>query len=670
MSANHKRAEEPSLPTRKKTLFFFVMILSPFLLLALLEVSLRIIGYGPNLALFTTEQLAGNTYHVMNHEVKRRYFSRVPFNPSTSPDFFSDPKPEGTFRIFCLGGSTTVGYPYWYNGSFSSFLRDRMSRLFPDRTLEIINVGMTATNSFTVVDMAKDLLAYEPDLLIVYDGHNEFYGALGVASNESAGNARWMAKLYLKLIHFKSFLALQDIVGFATGFFSSDELTHTGMTMMERLAKGQLVPRGGELHTAGLEAFKANLHDLLMMTGEKNIPVLLGAQVSNLRDLPPFVPVDSSSADRQLLEQIGTGLLDGERLFALGEFEKALNTFRQVLAIAPLRPDVHFNLARCLDTLGRYSEAEAHYLTARDFDLLRFRTDSDLNKAMQEIAGQYKHATFVDMEDVYRRHSPHGLIGNALLVEHLHPNSQGFFLMGKAYADAMQSRGIFAPPLEWAQRDTLSDEVLWYDRSVTELDEIIANRRTAILTSGWPFKNQVPLVDAIANNDTLGQIAERVTKAEWNWEQAHNAAAEYYWQRGEKAKAAREYSVIINQLPLLKVEPYLKLARILLDAGQYEGAYEVLRSSLKVEPTLLAYRALGDLAMRSSNPGAAMHYYQRTLALDTNPAMQVENGYLLATAFVEAGDVQKARTQLLNVLRLRPDYQPAVALLAQLGAAP
>ncbi len=289
---------------------------------------------------------------------------------------------------------------------------------------------------------------------------------------------------------------------------------------------------------------------------------------------------------------------------------------------------------------------------------------------MREIAGQYKHAAFVDMEAALRIHSPDSLIGNALLVEHLHPNSQGFFLMGKAYADAMQSRGLFAPTLEWAQRDTLRDDLLWADRSVTDLDEIIANRRTAILTSGWPFKSQVPIVDAIANNDTLGQIAERVTKAEWNWEQAHNAAAEYYWQRGERSKAAREYSVIINQLPLLKVDPYLKLARILLDAGQFDGAYEILRSSLNVEPTLLAYRALGDLAMRSSNPAAAMHYYQRTLALDTNPAMQVENGYLLATAFVEAGEVEKARTQLLNVLRIRPDFQPAVALLARLGAVP
>ncbi len=67
------------------------------------------------------------------------------------------PKPAGTYRIFCLGGSTTVGFPYWYNGSFPSFLRDRLRRTFPERSIEIINLGMTATNSYTVVDMVRDV---------------------------------------------------------------------------------------------------------------------------------------------------------------------------------------------------------------------------------------------------------------------------------------------------------------------------------------------------------------------------------------------------------------------------------------------------------------------------------------------------------------------------------
>jgi len=179
----------------KKRTFFIITIAVPFVALAVLEVGLRIFHYGPNISLFVTEEFGDRTYHVMNPDVKFRYFSRVDFSPNTSPDYFLVPKPKGTFRIFCLGGSTTIGFPYGPVGSFGSFLRDRLKAIFPDQQIEVINLGMTATNSYTAADLARDVVNYEPDLIIDYDGHNEFYGALGISSNESLGGSRFLTDL-------------------------------------------------------------------------------------------------------------------------------------------------------------------------------------------------------------------------------------------------------------------------------------------------------------------------------------------------------------------------------------------------------------------------------------------------------------------------------------------
>ena len=154
------------------------------------ELILRSVNYGPDLSLFATEVIGGRAYYIMNPDVKARYFTQVEFSPTTSADYFPVEKQEGTFRIFCLGGSTTVGFPYGYAGSFPLHLRERLRRMFPDRNIEVINLGMTATNSFTALDLATELPAYDPDLIVVYDGHNEFYGALGVASRESVGQSR------------------------------------------------------------------------------------------------------------------------------------------------------------------------------------------------------------------------------------------------------------------------------------------------------------------------------------------------------------------------------------------------------------------------------------------------------------------------------------------------
>jgi tetratricopeptide (TPR) repeat protein len=654
------------LSKEKRRAFFVVTFAFPLAFFVLLEMSLRLLNYGPDLSLFTTEVLAGRTYHVMNPAVKGRYFSTLPFSPSTSPDYFVVPKPPGTFRIFCLGGSTTVGYPYWYNGSFSSFLRDRLRHILPERELEIINVGMTATNSFTVNDMVRDIVDYEPDLLIVYDGHNEFYGALGVASNESVARARWLTKLYLRLIHVRTFVLLRDFVNAIVTLFAEPSVTQTGATMMERLAYGQLIPYDSDLYRAGLEIYKANLEELKSLTASHGIPVILGSQVSNLRGLAPFV---SGHPERMPLEgkaAFNTAFNRGLTHHLNGQLDSALTAFKEAAALSPLHAEAHFRAGRMLDTLGRKREAGQSYIMARDLDLLRFRMSTDFNNALKTICDDDKFL-FVDMEQKFREHSPDSLIGYELIVEHLHPNAQGFFLMAQAYAAMMEQRGLLAPPAMWTRLDSVAERRLWDDRPVTDLDELIAQRRTEILVSGWPFSSRsIPVVSSVADSDTLGQIVENVTRARWNWQQAHNAAMEYHARRGDWHRVERECRTLINQLPLVDVQPYLQLARLWVNQQRFDEARTVLLASIPVKPTILAYRALGDLALNSGSPAEAVPFYEKTFTFPQQPAEKVENGYLLALALSRAGMSERAATELLKVLAIKPDHHAAAALLAQI----
>lgn len=652
----------------RRRVFTIIMLATPLVLLTALEVTLRLAGYGPDLSLFTTETIGGRTYTVMNQAVKGRYFARVPFNPSTSPDFFRTPKPPGTFRIFCLGGSTTVGYPYWYNGAFSTFLRDRLRALFPDRSIEVINIGMTATNSHTVNDMAAEVLAEaEPDLLVVYDGHNEFYGALGAASNESVGGRPWVTRLYLRAIRFRTALLLRDLITAVLSATQGDAPVDRGFTMMERLASGQEIPLGSPLFNAGLAAYRENLEDLLEMCRREGVPVLLGAQVSNLRDLPPFVsrhPEGFDAGAAQMFEEV---LRTGDRMRAAGDAAGALAAYARAVKLDSTYAGARYRLGRMLDTLGRRREAEAEYRRARDLDQLRFRMSSAFNDSMRDIAAA-RSAGFVDMEEVFRAVSRDSLIGNDLLVEHLHPNARGYFLMGRAYAAAMRERGVLAGTQEWALRDTVDDDRLWQARPLTELDERVARRRTEILMAGWPFGGGVPVVEGVPPGDTLGLIAERVVRGEWNWLQAQGAAAEFHLARGERARAEAGFRTIVNQLPLLDVRPHLMLARLYLDDRRFAEARAQLLLSLEASPTILAYRSLADLSSNAGEYGEAVGFYRKTFTFPQSREEQIQNGYLLARAAARAGDTLTARQEVLRVLALQPDFQPAAALLASLGS--
>ncbi len=665
-TTSHRTLQE-RLSTSRRHAFLAVTIAFPFVLLILLEVGLRLFQYGPDLSLFITQDLHGRTYHIMNPAVRHRYFSRVSFAPSTSPDYFLVPKPQGCYRIFCLGGSTTVGFPYWYNSAFSSFLRDRLRSTFPDRAIEVINLGMTATNSYTVVDMAREVLAYEPDLLIVYDGHNEFYGAFGIASRESMGGARWLSRLSLHLAHIRTYqLALDVYAAFGKIFGGGDDPASRG-TMMERLARGKTVPYDSQIYRDGLEIFAANLRELKELCARRGVPVLLGTQVSNLRGLAPFVSGIPSGTPAQTRMAFNTRFNAGMEQWMNGDFVAALAGFRAAAEMLPGYAEAHYRIAQCLDTLGRASEALPEYVNARDMDELRFRTSSDFNTAIRNMDNG---TTFLcsDIEASFAAASPENIIGNNLILEHLHPTAYGQFLIARSYAQTMRLHQLLAPEDRWIRADTLNNDALWNTRHMTPVDDRIAARRTEALITAWPFQPEELPVSTILPSDSLGFIADQVARGQIHWKQAHDRAIAYYSSRNDVRALECEYRTEINQLPAIEVAPYLRLAKLLLDQQRIGEVRDLLQQSLTLEPTILAYRALGDIALNSGNPAEATPYYLKTFTFPQSPPEQAENGTLLATALFLSGDTTSALERTRSVLAAKPDYLPAVQLMERINA--
>ena len=648
----------------KRRVFAGVTLFIPVAFLVILETALRIAHYGPDISLFTTMEVGGKTYRVMNPGVGKRYFPGTDFAPATSLDAFERDKPPGTYRIFCLGGSTTVGYPYWFNAAFSTFLRSRLHALFPDRPIEVINLGLTATNSFTVLDIARDLSDAGPDLILVYDGHNEFYGALGVASRESRSGARWLTDLSLRLLRFRTYRLVRDIYLMIGGAFSTTRPGDERATMMERLARGENIPMGSRLYSEALGTFRGNLRAIADLYAARGIPLILGTQVSNIRTQRPFISIPRPGLTPAESREFTSALDAGLDALAAGRAARGIPFLLRALALDSLRADAEFAMAQCLEAGGDRDAARIAYARARDLDQLRFRASSDFNAAILAMENG-THAAVADMEPLFAGASSDSIVGNELIFEHLHPTARGYFMMAKGYARAMERIGLIAPGESWAARDTISDERLWEERPVTLLDERMAARKVEILTSGWPFKAGVPSVPAVSATDTLGQIVEMVTRSRWTWQRAHEETLTYYRGRGEWESVEREYRVIISQTPL-DIQPQLSLAHFYMERGRLEEMRTVLASTLEVEPTKLAYRSLGDLALDAGKPAEAVGYYRTLAGFPQEKDEQLENGYLLGLAYAQAGALDSARAEMESVLALKPDYGPAGELLKRL----
>ena len=79
-------------------------------------------------------------------------------------------KPAGVFRIVALGGSSVNHL----EPEFKELERELSAEFDRFDQIEIINCGGLAYGSHRLVLVMREMLEYQPDLLLLYTGHNEF----------------------------------------------------------------------------------------------------------------------------------------------------------------------------------------------------------------------------------------------------------------------------------------------------------------------------------------------------------------------------------------------------------------------------------------------------------------------------------------------------------------
>ena len=87
---------------------------------------------------------------------------------------FSKDKPDDTFRIITVGGSTTFGAGVTEENAWPRILEKKLQNISEGKNIEVINAGIPAIASFAESKLVKEKLIHlEPDLIIVYDGAND-----------------------------------------------------------------------------------------------------------------------------------------------------------------------------------------------------------------------------------------------------------------------------------------------------------------------------------------------------------------------------------------------------------------------------------------------------------------------------------------------------------------
>ncbi len=628
-----RRAEPPKTPppprklsSGRAALFIAITLLLPFALLALLEVGLRVGKYGGDLSAFDTPAVLHGLYKVPGDNVGRRYFPQEQFPPSPPGDPFLVNKPAHSMRLFVMGESSAAGFPYPPNGTFARVLRDALSDVLPQDTVEVVNLGMAATNSFTIADLAREVIAEKPDAVLIYGGHNEYYGALGAGSTESLGSYPSFVRLYLRLQHLKTFLLLRNATNSVLGVFRGGRSTkdiEADATRMESVVSNQRIKLGDETYKRGVAQYDSNLRYAIGLFRRAGIAVFVGSTPSNLRDLSPFgenaLPPDSA---------------------ATREFESA----KAALAS------------------GDISASSSLFAKARDLDVIRFRAPGDFQPLVQKIAKETG-ATYVPAVEGFASAAQYGIPGSDLFLEHVHPNQRGYVLLARFYYDALRNANFLGRPADTTRLASWDEYTRRMD--LTELDQRIAYHTIKTVTTRWPFVpvsrnedyrgtyNPVNLLDSIAFNASRGGMS---------WARAKAMLAGAYVARGQTDSAVAEYDGLIRDEPGIEIA-YRLAGRALFAAKQLDRARPYLEKANALQPSSSTAYSLGVIAVEAKDYPRAITLLEQSLQLSPDP----QTIYRLSLVYALNHDIVKARESALRLVRIAPNFPGLTEWMATIG---
>ena len=523
----------------------------PFLAVLVIEAALRGLGVGESRRHPFVPVPGHETSVALAPEFGAMFFRG--FQPGVAFDPIAAVKPRGAFRVVALGGSTTAGFPYsWYYG-FPARLEDRLSVLLPGRRVEVANLGMTATNSYTLRSLAGSVAEMQPDAVVIYAGHNEFYGAYGTGGTQGWTGTSVPLK---RFVIGASRWAL--VSGLSSLFRTNEAEVADGRTMMARVVRDAEIGKGDAAYRAGVEQFDANLRDALRTFERAGIPVFLSTLTSNLVQAP------------------------------LGDDPAALDAYaRGMGALAE----------------GDSTAARDALLAAKEADGLRFRAPEAINAVVRQLAGEFESVTLVDVHEAVRRSSPGGIEGKALFTDHLHPNATGYALIADTFADAMRERlptlGDAAAP-----GPALS--------AVDPLEAGLVRLQLAALMNGYPFrKDRTPkaaqartkaLADSMARSgDTASALAVRVLTDDLAVANALNEAARQAQAASDTLAALRLYGALVHWQPFN--EPLMERAvSYPIQNPAYDAETAALaRYASSHTGSAFSLNALAALALRSGD---------------------------------------------------------------------
>jgi tetratricopeptide (TPR) repeat protein len=655
-----KQAAPPPPPaSRRKWLFrLAALLIMPVLTLAVLEVALRVAGYGYPTGLFEKVRIDGKDWLLNNEKFSRRFFppelARWP-----SPLMLEPVKPPGTCRVFIFGESAAQGDPEPAFGA-ARYLEVLLRERYPGVNFQIVNVAITAINSHVIVPIARECAHYQGDLWIVYMGNNEMIGPFGAATVFGAKAPPWpVVRLGLALQTTRVGQLLMDLGRKIKGK-AGGPAVWGGLQMF----LGNQLPPDDPRKEVVYKNFQRNLKDIVRAGRDAGAAVILNTVSVNLKDCPPFASVPAGKTSRSA----GVEYSEAENLLAHGDVAPAREQFQR----------------------------------ACDDDALPFRTDSRINGIIRETGRQMNGPGLVLCDAAGSLPEPGKIAGQETFYEHVHFNFDGNYrlaLLWAAQAENLlpndvksKAKGDWAPQAvcearlgltDWNRCDVFNavrermrraplDSQPNNERRVSDLTariEGMMRERNAAAAS----RARALYVDAIARaprdyflHENYGEFLELtgdLKEATLQWKQAGElmprnpfaflTEGQLLEKQADLSAARAAFQQAIHLHPRYG-EAWFELGKLDAIQGNLEDALKNYEHAALLQPNdAQTYLYMGKVLSLLKRSEESVQNFRHALQLDGS---NWEAHYALGGELGMHGKIAEARTEFEQVVHLQPQF--------------
>jgi tetratricopeptide (TPR) repeat protein len=526
---------------------------------------------------------------------------------------FRATKPANGFRVFVVGGSSAWGFPWGAGAAFARGLGDALQASREDRVVESVNAAAMSYGSHRLRIVAREVLSHAPDVLVVYEAHNEFVERRFYRDRLDGPGLLTRLRAAFERLHSYSALARALEAASREDHDAGDEPRSAGELLGLDVRREPSLGVGPAEREEARETLERNFRAILDDAARAGVRVVLCTVPSNVRDWVPNESVFAPTTGLMQQQDLKRGVAIGREALDRGDAAAAVAELERAAKIDPGYAEAQYRLGQAYEAVGRTEDSYRAYATARDTDGKPARAISAFNDTIRRLARE-RGALLVDAERLFEDESPGRLVGFNLIEDYVHPKPAGHRLIARAIWQALLEDGRLGAP-------RVADP------------EVFARAVPAAQGTSGP---------ATAEPEAAGEA--RTPALLYN-------LAVVLENQGRFDEAMDKYRECIALDPGYFVARY-NLGRLLTRAGQFREAEATHRETLRTAPDHVnSLIGLGEALRQQGRVEEARDAFARATAADARSAAA---GDRLGVALAQLSAYNEAAAALARAVELDP----------------